>query len=164
MSCPGCALCPGKGPPSTHWIGGWVGPRAGLNVGTRRKILCSCQELNPDSPARSQTLYCLSYCGSPIILLYYNKCVSGWWWGNVFVKLRKKDWQGVFLCVCQPNIFLMTYVVNTSRHSLVLLPPAWFHLEPAQSLKIYKLWVCHMIKILFAVSQSAFHWSVSLSS
>jgi hypothetical protein len=47
--------------PGTHWIGGWVGPRAGLEVGSRTKILCSCRGSNPD-----QTLYCLSYCGSGI--------------------------------------------------------------------------------------------------
>jgi hypothetical protein len=45
-----------------------VGPRAGLNAGARRKILCPCRESNPDRPARSQTLYCLSYSGSSILL------------------------------------------------------------------------------------------------
>jgi hypothetical protein len=48
-------------PFGTHWIRGWVGPRA---AGARRKILCSCRGLNPDRPARSQTLYWLSYRGS----------------------------------------------------------------------------------------------------
>jgi hypothetical protein len=48
--------------PGTHWIGGWVGPIAGLDAGARRKILCSCRGLNPDHPAR--ILYCLSYRGS----------------------------------------------------------------------------------------------------
>jgi hypothetical protein len=65
---PGRALPPGKGPSvpivGTHWIGGWVGPRAGLDGGARRKILCLCRGSNPDRPARSQTLYCLSYRGS----------------------------------------------------------------------------------------------------
>jgi hypothetical protein len=37
--------------------GGWVGPRAGLDAGARRKILCPCRGSNPDRPARSQTLY-----------------------------------------------------------------------------------------------------------
>jgi hypothetical protein len=38
-----------------------VGPRASLDAGARRKILRPCQGSNPDRPARSQTLYCLSY-------------------------------------------------------------------------------------------------------
>jgi hypothetical protein len=26
--------------PGTHWLGGWVGPRAGLDAQVRRKTLC----------------------------------------------------------------------------------------------------------------------------
>jgi hypothetical protein len=33
------ALYPRGKDPDTHWIGGWVGPRAGLDAGARRKIL-----------------------------------------------------------------------------------------------------------------------------
>jgi hypothetical protein len=51
------ALYPGERTPGTHWIGGWVGTRAGLDAGARRKILCPCRGSNPDRPARSQTLY-----------------------------------------------------------------------------------------------------------
>jgi hypothetical protein len=58
------ALYPGERTPGTHWTGGWVGPRAGLYAGAKRKSLCPCQGSNPDRPARSQTLYCLSYRGS----------------------------------------------------------------------------------------------------
>jgi hypothetical protein len=54
---------PGERISGTHWIGGWVGPRAGLDAGPRRKILCHCRGSNPNRPARSQTLYCLSYRG-----------------------------------------------------------------------------------------------------
>jgi hypothetical protein len=43
--------------PGTHWIGGWVGPRAGLEAEARGKILCPCRGSNPDRPVRSQTLY-----------------------------------------------------------------------------------------------------------
>jgi hypothetical protein len=31
----------------THRIGGWVGPRAGLDAEARRKILCPCRGSNP---------------------------------------------------------------------------------------------------------------------
>jgi hypothetical protein len=34
------ALYPRERTPGTHWIGGWMGPRAGLDAGARRKILC----------------------------------------------------------------------------------------------------------------------------
>jgi hypothetical protein len=32
----------------THYIGGWVGPRAGLDVTEKRKISCLYQEWNPE--------------------------------------------------------------------------------------------------------------------
>jgi hypothetical protein len=33
--------------PGTHWIGGWVGPRAGLDAVVKIKIPIPCQEPNP---------------------------------------------------------------------------------------------------------------------
>jgi hypothetical protein len=39
-----------KNPPGTHWIGGWVGLRAGLDAGARGKILCPCRGSNLDRP------------------------------------------------------------------------------------------------------------------
>jgi hypothetical protein len=33
--------------PGIHWIGGWVGPRAILDVVVKRKTPTSCQESNP---------------------------------------------------------------------------------------------------------------------
>jgi hypothetical protein len=48
---------PWKRTPGTHWIGGWVGPRAGLDAEARRKILCPCRGSNPDRPARSQDIF-----------------------------------------------------------------------------------------------------------
>jgi hypothetical protein len=41
------ALPPGKEPPVTHWTGGWVGPRAGLDAVVKRKILSPCRQSNP---------------------------------------------------------------------------------------------------------------------
>jgi hypothetical protein len=32
---------------STHWIGGWVGPRAGLDAVVKRKILSLCRDSKP---------------------------------------------------------------------------------------------------------------------
>jgi hypothetical protein len=54
------ALCPGERTPGTHWTGGWVGPRAGLDTKARGKILLplpGIESPSPDRPVRSQTLY-----------------------------------------------------------------------------------------------------------
>jgi hypothetical protein len=50
---------PGRFIPGTHWIGGWVGPRAGLDDMEKRKFLTlPGLELRPvGRPARSQSLY-----------------------------------------------------------------------------------------------------------
>jgi hypothetical protein len=44
------ALCPGERTPGTHFTGGWVGLRAGLDTEVRGKILCPCRESNLDCP------------------------------------------------------------------------------------------------------------------
>jgi hypothetical protein len=41
-------------PPDAHWIGGWFGPRVGLDAVERRKTL-HCRESNPGRPARRYT-------------------------------------------------------------------------------------------------------------
>jgi hypothetical protein len=45
------ALLPGPRDPGTQRIGGWVGPRGGLDAIEKRKISYSCQESNSDSSA-----------------------------------------------------------------------------------------------------------------
>jgi hypothetical protein len=57
---------PGEGAPGTHWIGGWMGSRAGLNDVEKRKFLTLPRlQLQPlRHPARSQSLYRLRYPGS----------------------------------------------------------------------------------------------------
>jgi hypothetical protein len=54
---------PGEKAPGTHWIGGWVDPRSGLdNVEKRKFLTIQGLELRPlGQPARSQSLYRLSY-------------------------------------------------------------------------------------------------------
>jgi hypothetical protein len=44
---------PGERGSGTPWIGGWVGPVAGLDAVNERKIPYSRRESNPDRPARS---------------------------------------------------------------------------------------------------------------
>jgi len=51
-SCPGRFNC-GKITSFTHWIGGWVSPRDGLETVVRRKSFITCQKLNPGRPVRS---------------------------------------------------------------------------------------------------------------
>jgi hypothetical protein len=57
------ALPPGEKAPGTHWIEGWVDPRAGLDDMEKRKfLLLQGLELRRCSrPARSQSLYPLDY-------------------------------------------------------------------------------------------------------
>jgi hypothetical protein len=52
--------------PRTHWIGGWIGPGAGLHDVEKRKFLTlPGLELRPlGRPARSQSLYRLRLSGS----------------------------------------------------------------------------------------------------
>jgi hypothetical protein len=57
---------PGERTPGTHCTGDCVGPRAGLDTEVRGKILSPLPGIDPRSPgrpARSQTLYWLSYPG-----------------------------------------------------------------------------------------------------
>jgi hypothetical protein len=57
---------PGERAPYTHWIGGWVGPRAGMDdVDDRKFLTLPGLEHRPlGRAARSQSLYRLSYPGS----------------------------------------------------------------------------------------------------
>jgi hypothetical protein len=51
----------------SHWIGGWVGPRAGLDDVKRTFLALPGLELQPlCRPARSQLLYRLCYPGSSV--------------------------------------------------------------------------------------------------
>jgi hypothetical protein len=61
-----CRFTPRERAPGTHWIGGWVVPRAGLDDEERINFLTlPGLELQPlCRPARSQSLYRLSYPGS----------------------------------------------------------------------------------------------------
>jgi hypothetical protein len=65
---------PGERAPGSHWIGGWVGPRTGLDDVEKRKFLTlPGLELRPlCCPARSQSLCRLSYLGSCLVAVRYK--------------------------------------------------------------------------------------------
>jgi hypothetical protein len=67
-----CRFIPRERPPGTHWIGGWVGLRAGLDDLERRKFLTlpGLELRHHGRPARSYSLYRLRYPGSPCKLLF----------------------------------------------------------------------------------------------
>jgi hypothetical protein len=57
---------PGEGTSDTHKMGGWVGPRAGLDAVTKRETLSPCRELNPNHPIVQ-----------PVVSRYTGWAVSG---------------------------------------------------------------------------------------
>jgi hypothetical protein len=75
-----CRFTPEERAPGTRWIGGWVGPTAGLDDVEKRKFLTLPGfELRPlGRPAFSQSLYRLRYPGSwnddrPIVIRLRSK-------------------------------------------------------------------------------------------
>jgi hypothetical protein len=68
--------------PNTHCTVGWVGPKAGLDTEVRRKILSPLpgfEPRSPDRPARSQTLYWLSYPAHEMVCyqMFAGNCIIG---------------------------------------------------------------------------------------
>jgi hypothetical protein len=59
-----CRFTPCVKATGTHWIGGWVGLRAGVDAVEKRKSLCPCRKSNTDLPNHSPSLYPLRYPGS----------------------------------------------------------------------------------------------------
>jgi hypothetical protein len=45
----------------THWMRGWVIPRAGLDAVEKREVSYPCRESNPGRPSHSTSLYRLRY-------------------------------------------------------------------------------------------------------
>jgi len=63
------ATLPPEKSPSNHWLGGWVGSRAGLDVLGRRKIFWSCRESNP---IPKYTVYDLILAWVSSLCFHYN--------------------------------------------------------------------------------------------
>jgi hypothetical protein len=63
------ALPPGERNADTHWMGGWVGPQNQSGRCEEEKNFLPVQESKPGRPARSPSLYRLSYSCIIIIII-----------------------------------------------------------------------------------------------
>jgi hypothetical protein len=69
---------PGKRASGTHWLGDWVGPRAGIDDVEKRKCLTlPGLELRPlGRPARSQSLYRVRYPDSTKLVIVIGEDIK----------------------------------------------------------------------------------------
>jgi hypothetical protein len=76
---------PGERAPGSHWIGGWEDPTIGLNDVKRRKILLLLRlELQIlGRPARTQSLYRLSYPSSEFEKVYLRILIQVKFWRQI---------------------------------------------------------------------------------
>jgi hypothetical protein len=69
-----CRLTPPKRVPDSHWIEGWVVPRAGLDVVEKRKNL-HCWDSKPGRRSRSPSLDRVSYPDSHVQYKYIRSII-----------------------------------------------------------------------------------------
>jgi hypothetical protein len=133
------AALPSGRSPGTHWIGGWVGPRAGLDAVVKRKIPTPYRDSNsppPDHPARSPAL-ChwatpapLNYCNNPgvprsfrtgrlerelqMVQLSATRCSC-----DTILWVSLARFAAITLCVAPQRMFIVVYfVIETVRKLL----------------------------------------------
>jgi hypothetical protein len=138
------ALTPRERVSVTLWIGGWVGPKTGLNHVERRKIL-PLQRLklrHLSRPVHSQSLYRLLYPGSFNIFMCKGAGVTNnngfwiWWlylsdvsiiitfdYNRSHIELHLNDvCLATFYEEYLTNRGLITITLNSRMHSLLYLP------------------------------------------
>jgi hypothetical protein len=64
--------------PCTHWIEGWVVPRAGLGTVLKKKKSRPCRESNPGRPAHSPSLSWRSCPDNSSLNFFLNLYSGGW--------------------------------------------------------------------------------------
>jgi hypothetical protein len=106
-----CRFTPGERAPGIHWIGGWVGPRAGLDDVKNRKFLTlPGLELRPfGHPSRSQSLYRLHYRGSSLLGTAVTKLSSG---NRVSLTSQHRDPPTFLLPMAENQGSLTSYVIK----------------------------------------------------
>jgi hypothetical protein len=103
-------LYPQEWTPGTHWIGYWVGLRAGLDTEARWKVLCLCLGSHPGCPMCSQTLftellqflYTKSDIEFPGTNLQHNRVLKVF---NILYKEREPYRIIMSMCMSFPNNF-----------------------------------------------------------
>jgi hypothetical protein len=96
-------LPPGKSPPSTHWIGGWVAPRVGLDGVEKRKSFAAGNRTRAIQPvARRYPDSCLSvgHENSSRNLLVTSVYVAGKYWSIKYfsaIRIRNALIYGAFV-------------------------------------------------------------------
>jgi hypothetical protein len=100
---------PGEMITGTHWIGGWVGRKAGRDREARGKIILSLPVIklrSPGLPVRSQTLYLLSYSGSSHL-------------GGVVISMLATRPKVRVFEPCQGDVFLRAIKIRSTHSSWV---------------------------------------------
>jgi hypothetical protein len=96
-----CCFTSRERAPGTHWIGGWVGPRAVLDTVVKRKIPTSRQESNPRTTIvqpMAWLLYQLSYYGSSVLELPVRICPRQQWLKKAWIRmLYYKIWRRLYV-------------------------------------------------------------------
>jgi hypothetical protein len=64
-------------PIGTHWTGGWVGLRAGLDTEDRGKIICPCRGSNPDCPVVQPIVRHYTAWATRLLQLIMRRCNFG---------------------------------------------------------------------------------------
>jgi hypothetical protein len=70
------AFTPRERASGIHWIGGWVGPRTGLDTVVKRKIPSPCWDSNHRSSIPQSSAITLSYPGSLFLNIFSVKIYS----------------------------------------------------------------------------------------
>jgi len=80
-------LIPRKRTPDTHWFGGWVGHRAGLDAATMRRNPCPCRESSPGFQPSSLVTVLNKLSLLRATNKYQQNCVSISAFGRTFAKI-----------------------------------------------------------------------------
>jgi hypothetical protein len=100
--------------PDTHWIGGWVGLRAGLDTVVKRKIPSPCRDSNPYHPARSPVL-CMIGKNINVIKKTTGALLDA---SDILEVNKHRENLSTWLCLVnrmKANIVMQKQIINESR-------------------------------------------------